>query len=152
MNRALVVVAAFSLSTCSFPNQPNDAVCSQTREVSLEDFGKVLKRDLLDQCLIRWGYRLAPAPDQAEVVAQGVLSACDLALERAVAEARDVALARARDLHAEHKKAGTAGSASAYATLAAQWAEDAEKRVREAAYREALFRITQGRAGHCSAD
>lgn len=152
MNRAFVAVAAMGLSGCSALEGPNAAICSPVREFAPETASQVPDSELLSNCLHQWGYRLAPGPDGAAVVAQGVLSACALALDRAAGDARDGARASARELQAEHKKAGNAGTSLEYANLAAEWANDAEKGVREGAYKEAVFRITQGRAGKCSTD
>jgi hypothetical protein len=86
----------------------------------------------LEDCLHRWGYRLAGSPDPAPVVAQAAVAACGQSLS-----AWNVQSASEAQRGAQALDVFTGQPTSS----PAQHAQFAQSR--------ALFYVVQGRAGHC---
>lgn len=88
-----------------------------------------------DDCLHRWGYRLAGADDTADIVAQAVVAACAPALSRW----NQSNLAQVQE-----------GSDTAVSLVTGESQTTFGERY-QMAQNKALFYVVQGRAGSCSA-
>ncbi len=99
------------------------------------------RRRYLDNCMLKWAYRLAQSPDSAEIAAQAVIGACAGAVNH---------------LNSTAAAAKRADFAERYPGIPPEWSSPRDGRdVTVQAYhyevypQKALFHVVQARAGHC---
>jgi hypothetical protein len=153
MRRGLALAAFVALAGCSDRPAPNNAVCTAfpapantgatVTTIAPEGAApgaagaptqSANAATALEDCLHRWGYRLAGSPDPATVTAQATVAACGQSLSawnvQGAAEAQQGA--QALDVFT--------GQATSSPAQHAQFAHS-----------RALFYVVQARAGHCLA-
>lgn len=108
--KGLGVAAALAATSCNRDNDPR--ICLKPKEVILSG--------AWEDCVHKWGYRLAVSQDPAEVVAKAVVEACQDAIDWKVNQ-------------------------SILSTQAEVLAD-----IKDRAPKMALFRVVQGRAGRCT--
>lgn len=117
---------------------PNDDICTATVPLeATEAIGGGAKppKVIAEECVHRWGYRLAGASDEANTVADAVVEACREPMARYAAEMADQTLA----LVPANERNRLLGDARRLSV------ESARTNLKE----KALFHVVQARAGHC---
>lgn len=144
LKRAAVMVPLLALFGCD-SIQANSKICTTPAALNVsanamtEAADKIddpiYQKQMLEQCVHRWAYRLAPSGDPAPVAAEAVLAACDEVLFRATFAAEQRAQSRNEPNDVFDVQTGQSVNRYAGAT--------------EEMRRKALFHVVQARAGKC---
>ncbi|MEO6339417.1 MAG: hypothetical protein ABIO39_05220 [Caulobacteraceae bacterium] len=142
--RLVPLLAILALAACDRPRQADAKICTAFKAAAPASNPDVVAAPSaptdgaaeFDDCLHRWGYRLAKSGDGADVVANAVVAACGEALSKwntqALTQAGPNAPQTTLDLH----------TGRSTTMLEQRYAYAAGK---------ALFYVVQGRAGNCAA-
>ena len=131
---AAVVLAAAGLSACEQGRKPVAGICKAFPAADAQPVATD-GAAVMEDCLHRWGYALAGAPDEAAAVAHGVVAACSGPLSRWNQQTLGAAAA------SDPPEAGQSLLTGETVTPIAQHAAFASDR--------ALFYVVQARAGGC---
>jgi hypothetical protein len=146
--RLIPVFAAMALTACAPDMKPDAKICTPftttaTTTTAPSDVASVAAPSAagaegaaFDDCLHRWGYRLAPSGDSADVAARAVVAACGEALSRWNTQTLN--------------QAGPTGSQASLDLHTGKSTTILEQRY-DYAESKALFYVVQGRAGRCAA-
>jgi hypothetical protein len=149
--RPLIVTSlAVALASCG-PQKNDPAICSTFAQLEPAELLELAWSAKLENCLHKWSYRLAKSDETAPVVAAAAIGGCKEALANSigekVAENRKLSVAEYNSAVADARKAGEA--LPSYSDYEPPSFEVVEKQARDDAQKEALFRVTQARAGNC---
>ena len=143
--RLVPILAVLALGACDRSERADAKICTPFKEaaapaanpsdVASAPGAPADGASAFDECLHRWGYRLAKSEDSAEIAARAVVAACGEALSRWNTQALT--------------QAGPTGS---QATLDLHTGRSTTMLEQRYAYAEgkALFYVVQGRAGNCA--
>lgn len=142
-----MICAVIGVASCS---AARGDICATVPQVE-DDIGKVedVAANMKDSvwlerraanCLIRWGYRLAPSADDGLTIAKAVMQACSGAVN-------DHAANYAETLAKHYEESHAPGVVDALER--SDYAEDRRTERLIVLEREAHFRVQQGKAGKC---
>ena len=122
-----ILVIAFCATSCTQSESPNEWICESARASIQIGTSANEQRNVVDQCILKWSYRLGRSQGPNREIAKAVSTACKGAVE----EYQGLFV----------REAGEVLTTAQLDQLESDIAEFED---------EALFRVIQGRAGNCS--
>lgn len=147
--RASALLLVFAIAGC---DRPNDKICTTpTPEPQALEWLKQIpdaepgvavsmQERYLDNCILKWAYRVAKSPDPSPVAAEAVLGACLEPIERTVLY---------RDMRRSSEARQGLVDLPAYSIETGKGVTN-EVRAFEKYRRLSLFYVVQARAGNCA--
>lgn len=131
-------------------SQAAPKICSSFLQPSSDQMAVLPWAEKLDVCLHKWSYRLAQSKEPASVVAIAAIGACQDALDARISEKLDKSVLQSMNAYNDGVEFARKKGLTPPAT---EWqpptAETIEKQVSNHARTNAIFRVTQARAGNC---